>query len=121
MIKVTKEEAVQKVKEDDYVSICWMTDGCPNCEYFEEIMDGLAIEIPNWKMYKVEVPFLAEDLLFEPSMYPTNFIFAKGVRKVVAVGVAAQDEVLDTFKNIEAGNFKTDEELTQEMLDAVDA
>jgi thiol-disulfide isomerase/thioredoxin len=121
MIKVTKEEAVLKIKEDEYVSVCWVTDGCPNCEYFEEILEELQEDLPNWKMYKVEVPFLSEDLVFEPSMYPTNFIFEKGVRKVVAVGVGIKEEVLTTFKNIEAGNFKTDEEIVQEQLDHLES
>ena len=120
MIKVTQEEAILKIKEEDYVSICWTTSGCPNCAYFEEVLDEVNIDLPNWKMYKVEIPFLSEDLIFEPSMYPTNFVFDKGVRKVVAVGVAGKAEVLETFKNIESGTFKTDDQLTQEMLDDLD-
>jgi len=120
MIKVTKEEALGKITEKEYVSVVWSTEGCPNCEYFEEILEGVEAQLPNWSIYKVEVPFLSQDLMFEPSMYPTNFIFDKGVRKVVAVGLATADEVLETFRNIESGNFKTDEEVMEELMNALD-
>jgi len=120
MIEVTKEEAKKLIKEQNLVSISWMTDGCPNCVHFEELLDQASIELEGWNLYKIEIPFDSKDLIFEPSMFPTNFIFNKGIRTVVAVGICPLEEVLKTYREIQEGTFKTDEMLEQEQLDALD-
>jgi thiol-disulfide isomerase/thioredoxin len=120
MIEVTKLEAESKVKEGGLVYICWTTDGCPSCEHFEETLDSISTELPEWKFFKVDVEFGSPDLIFEPGMYPTSFIFKEGLRQSVAVGVTIKKDVIGTLTSIEQGGFKTIEEQEQAQLDALD-
>ena len=53
-------------------------------------------------------------------MFPANFIFKNGVRKVVAIGVSPREEVTKTYNEIREGIFKTDEQIEKEQLDALD-
>ncbi len=120
MITVTKEEARRLVLEGGNVLVTWTTEGCPNCVYFKELMEELEKELESWTMLEVAVPFPAEDLVFEPSMYPTNFIFKDGVRKAVAIGIAPKEGVMDTLVRVGDGTFKSAEELEMEQLNALD-
>ena len=118
MIEVTKKEAKSHVKDKDLVIITWMTEGCPNCKLFEETLDEIHKEQPEWNFYKIEVPFPAVGLIIEPSMYPATFVFKEGERKVVAIGVSPKEEVMETMEAIKNETFKTDEELEMEQLNA---
>jgi len=120
MIEVTPLEAVEKIKSEELVSVSWMTDGCPNCEHFEEVLDSISQDLTEWNFYKIDVPYNSKDLIFEPNMFPANFIFKNGVRKVVAIGVSPREEVTKTYNEIREGIFKTDEQIEKEQLDALD-
>jgi hypothetical protein len=122
MIEITKNEAIDKVVSEKYVCIIWVKGDCPSCKHFETLIDNIVLDkdATAWNFYKVDVEKIGGSLYFEPSIYPTNYVFSEGVRKVVAIGVAMSGDVTSTLSAIESNTFKTDEEIEQEQLDALD-
>ncbi len=119
MIEVTPLEAIEKIKNEECVCIVWTLEGCPNCEHFEPLLEEVNSDLPHWNFYKIELELYPDKLYFEPHMYPTNFIFYKGERQLVAVGVAPKVDVLQTLNEITEGTFKTDKDIEREQLDAL--
>ena len=120
MIEVTQEEAIEKIKTEKCVVIIWTEEGCPNCEAFEPILEDIQEELPHWNFYKIDISKIEDTIYFEPELFPTNFLFYKGERKLVAIGVAPKEEVINVLNDIFVGDFKTNKELEQEQLDALD-
>ena len=120
MIEITQEEAVEKVNTEECLGILWSDEGCPNCELFEPRLDSVQKELPHWKFYKINISNITDNLYFEPHMYPTTFIFYKGERKLIASGIATEEDITSSLNDIFVGSWKTDKELEQEQLDALD-
>lgn len=118
--KLNKKEAKDRALKGDNVCIIWTNPGCPSCKFLLSQLEELEDNLKEWEIYIIEVDLNDKNLVFEPALYPTNFVFKKGERKLVAVGAAPKEDMLITFNEIREGTFKTQEELEKEQLDALE-
>ena len=120
MIKVSLSEAELKIQDGKYVSITWVSKGCPSCENFESIIDSTSNELSSWHTYKVEIPYPDTLSWFEPHVSPTTYVFKEGVRQIVAPGATTKEDFVETLTKIEQGVWKTQLETELEQLEQLE-
>jgi thioredoxin-like negative regulator of GroEL len=125
MRTVNEKTAIEHIDKDALVLVYWAVNTCPNCIHFNEILKELETEHSDWTFLKVSLDNILKERdrdtgYFEPDVYPTVFFFKNTRRVLVATGVAPKGSVKQTLKEISKGDYKTREEIEQEMLDALD-
>lgn len=123
MKEITAIKALELINNFSLVHIIWYSTKCPVCEHFIPQLEEAEEELTNWRFYKInseEHKKLTKQLTWEPTSFPTSYLFVKGQRTFVAVGAAPIDAIIETHQQIEEGTWKTPENIEQEQLDALD-
>jgi len=109
------KEVKDLISVDRYTSIIWYSNDCDVCEYFLDDIKNIEGDLPNWKIAYICAEEYNQEI-FEPILFPTTFIFKDGQRIFVGPGQVPYKEVLKVHKDIESGQFKSQEDLEKEQL-----
>jgi thioredoxin-like negative regulator of GroEL len=125
MIEVSKQEAIERVNSEPLVFIMWSISNCPVCEQLDAVIKELEEDGSEWNFYKVTIESRLKELgrttsYFEPDLLPNNFMFKNGKRILVATGAIPKKDIAKILHDINTEGYKTNEELVQEELDALD-
>lgn len=117
MIEVkTTEQAHKLVKDNKFVSFIWHSNSCPVCEYFLEDLQGIEEDCPEFVHVTINKDDFDGDTMFTPSQFPWTFIFKDGDRISSPAGQTPRDNILNRYKDIINGTFKSQEQLEKEQL-----
>jgi hypothetical protein len=113
---LNNEDILEFVNDNEKAIVIWHSEDCPVCEQFLEEMgkieSSFVIGLVSKQSYK--------QLLIEPSIQPTSFIFVDGIRKYVPIGFAPKDAIEEILNRMIDGTFKTEEQIEQEQLDKLE-
>ncbi len=118
MIEIKSEtKAKQLIENNRFVSFIWHSDTCPVCEYFLEDIASIEQECPEFVHATINKDTFEGNMMFVPSQFPWTFIFKDGDRISSPAGQAPRDDIINKYKNIINGTFKSQEQLEKEHLE----
>jgi thioredoxin-like negative regulator of GroEL len=125
MIEVSQSEAIEKINSEPLVLVSWSIGNCPVCEQLHSVIQEIEDEGSDWSFYKISTESRLEEIgrstgYFEPDLLPNNFMFKNGKRVLVAAGSLPKEDIVKVLNEIDTEGYKTNEEIVQEELDALD-
>jgi len=124
MKKLNENEAKTLIKNNKgFVAIFWYSEDCPVCHQFlNEELPKTQDKMINWSFYKINFDQHVKEngIYFEPPRMPMGYFFKNNSRLFVGDGFAPSNEVIGLMRELESPQFKTDKQIEQEQLDALD-
>jgi len=118
MIEVkTTEQATKLIIDNRFVSFTWHSNSCPVCDYLLKDLKGIEEECPEFVHATINKDDFDGDTMFTPSQFPWTFIFKDGHRISSPAGLAPRDKIINKYKDIINGTFKSQEQLEKEHLE----
>lgn len=122
MIELSERCAKDFVEhKGDFIAVVWYSHKCPVCEHFMPLLEEVSQELKDWQFVKVAYESVkSSNLFFQPNNFPSLYAFKKGERVFIAAGAAPKEAVIETLNSIVDGSFKSEAEIEQEQMDALD-
>jgi hypothetical protein len=124
MKELNEYEAKSLIKTNTgFIAIFWYSDDCPVCEQFlNEELPNVEKVMDNWSLYKINFDKHIKEngVFFEAARMPMGYFFKDNSRLFVGDGFAPSNEVMGLMRQLENPNFKTEQEIENEQLAALD-